>query len=208
MDCLILNGNTRPSGLDAWIRVFATEMENGGCAVTIHSLRDEDIGFCNGCWTCWWATPGRCVKKDGMERILGEAVKADLIVYASPLVLGTASSLVKKAQDRFIPLVHPYIELVNGECHHRRRYPKTADIAFVAEPAKDDDARDFGIVRAMHERLARNMRCRLRFFATTGQSGRDVARAALGGLQPAEGGLASSGRPAAAQASAEERMRA
>jgi multimeric flavodoxin WrbA len=208
MDSLILNGNPRPSGFDAWVRGFATEMEGGGSAVTIRTLRDEDIGFCNGCWTCWWATPGRCVKKDGMETILREAVKADLIIYASPLVMGTASSLVKKAQDRFIPLVHPYIELVDGECHHRRRYPKTADIAFITELGKDDEERDLEIVRAMHERLARNMRCRFSFFATTAQTERDVAREAMGERGPAGENSSRFGKPAAALAAGEEGMRA
>jgi hypothetical protein len=190
MDCLILNGNPRPSGFDAWVRGFATEMEGGGSAVTIRTLRDEDIGFCNGCWTCWWATPGRCVKKDGMETILREAVKADLVIYASPLVMGTASSLVKKAQDRFIPLVHPYIELVDGEL------------------GKDDEERDLEIVRAMHERLARNMRCRFSFFATTAQTERDVAREAMGERGPAGENSSRFGKPAAALAAGEEGMRA
>ncbi len=179
MKCLILNGNPAPSGFDAWIEGFAADMEGGGAAASIRILRDEKIGYCTGCWSCWLKTPGRCAIKDGMEGILREAVRADLVVYASPLILGATSALVKKVQDRMIPLVHPYIEIVGGECHHRRRYPRTPDLGLIVEPGRDDGQRDLDIVRTMHERLAMNMRSRFRLFATTASAGKEAAHEAI-----------------------------
>ena len=45
------------------------------------------------------------------------------------------SAKLKTVNDRSIPLVHPYIEIVNDECHHIKRYdeyPKLARIFNIA----------------------------------------------------------------------------
>jgi hypothetical protein len=180
MNCLILNGNPRPSGFDAWIEGFAKDMEGAGAGASIMMLRELRIACCTGCWSCWLADPGRCAIQDDMEAVLRAAIRADLIVYASPLVLGAPSALVKKVQDRMIPMVHPYIEIVGGECHHRRRYPRSADLGLVLEPGPQDGPRDLEIVRRMHERLARNMRSRLRLCVTTDKGTEEAAREAIG----------------------------
>jgi multimeric flavodoxin WrbA len=104
-----------------------------------------------------------------MTEIYPEMVRADLVIWASPLVLGNVSALTKKAQDRFIPLLHPYIRLVDGECHHRKRYERNADIGLIIEPAAHDNEDDCDFVRRAFERYSRNARSRLRLFATSGK---------------------------------------
>ena len=98
-------------------------------------LEDLDIHYCTGCWTCWWKTPGRCVFTDGMERILPAMTTAELVIIATPTLFGMPAAEMKKALDRTIPLVHPYIELVDGECHHRKRYPRYPKLALWADTA-------------------------------------------------------------------------
>jgi multimeric flavodoxin WrbA len=102
-----------------------------------------------------------------MATLYPKMVKADLVVWASPLILGTISALTKKAQDRFIPLTHPYVELVDGECHHRHRYAHNADVGLIVEATADDTEADLAIVRRFFERFSRNTRTKLRLFATT-----------------------------------------
>jgi multimeric flavodoxin WrbA len=167
MECLIMNGNPEPSGFDDYLSGFAREMERKGHAAKRVDLRDIDIKYCSGCWACWWKTPGRCAFHDGMAGLYPEIVKADLIVWASPLVLGTMSALMKKAQDRFIPLIHPYIVLSKGEMHHRRRYERNADLALIVEAGADDGEEDLALARAFFERFSLNTRSKLRLFATT-----------------------------------------
>src|ERR1035437_3288965 len=108
-----------------------------GHEVTRIDLRDLDIKFCTGCWSCWWATPGKCVFRDHMLQIYPEMVAAELIIWASPLILGHVSALTKTAQDRFIPLAHPYIEVVDGECHHRKRYEHNANVGLFVGHTSD-----------------------------------------------------------------------
>ena len=163
MRILLLNGNPDPGNtawersLDAWARTQVRE----GNAVSRKDLRDLRIRFCTGCWSCWYTTPGLCAIRDDMASLYPEMLGSDLTVWASPLVLGNVSALVKKTQDRFIPLLHPFFELDRGEMHHRRRYPKDIDMGLIVGKGPTDTNEDLEIVRTLHERLARNGRGRL-----------------------------------------------
>ena len=182
MEILILNGNPDPAhrAWEEYLGTFAKALTRVGAGVRTCTLREMDIHYCTGCWSCWWKTPGLCTFKDDMTGVYPVMLASDLVVWASPLVLGNVSALTKKAQDRFIPLLHPYIELVNGESHHRRRYPKDIDMGLIIETADGDTREDAEIVRHMHERLALNGRGRLRFFATTARGAEEVANEAVG----------------------------
>jgi multimeric flavodoxin WrbA len=166
MQCLILNGNPNPSPFDDYLTRFAAALGERGHHAERIDLRDANLHYCVGCWTCWWKTPGRCAIKDDMVALYPKMVQAELIVWASPLVLGTVSALTKQVQDRFVPLAHPYIELVDGECHHRHRYAHNADLGLIVEPTADDREADLAIVREFFARFSRNTRTRLRLFAT------------------------------------------
>lgn len=175
MNCLILNGNPEPSGFDDYLTCFQAEMIGRGATVERIDLRDLDFRFCTGCWSCWWATPGLCAHKDDMAGLYPKMVEADLVVWASPLILGTVSALLKKAQDRFIPLAHPYIKVVEGECHHRHRYQKNADIGLIVGPTADDDEEDLRIAREFFRRFSLNSRTAFRLFATTATPVKEAA---------------------------------
>jgi multimeric flavodoxin WrbA len=117
--------------------------------------------------------------KDDMMAIYPKMAAADLVVWASPLVLGTVSALTKQVQDRFIPLAHPYIELVDGECHHRHRYAHNADIGVIVAPTPEDSDEDVAIVRGFYQRFSRNTRTCLRLFATPKTPVTEAAHEAL-----------------------------
>jgi multimeric flavodoxin WrbA len=165
MRCLVLNGNPEPSAFDDYLAGFVRALVQQGHHAECVALRHLKLRYCVGCWTCWWKTPGLCAMKDDMDGLYPKMVRADLVVWASPLVLGTVSALTKTVQDRFVPLAHPYIELVDGECHHRHRYAHNADVGVIVQPTPDDDERDVTIVRRFFERFSRNTRTRLRLFA-------------------------------------------
>lgn len=177
MECLILNGNPAASDFDAWLDRYARSLEQMGHTPARVDLRDRNIGFCTGCWACWWRTPGLCALKDDMEDILPAMARADLVVWASPLVLGAPSALLKTAQDRFIPLAHPYILLDDGECHHRHRYDHNADIAFVMAMGPGDTPEDGEIAGNFFRRYARNTRTALRLVTTTEMPPEEAAHA-------------------------------
>ncbi len=183
MELIILNGNPDPARAEweGYIGAFERALREAGALVKVHALRDMDIGYCTGCWSCWWATPGLCARRDSMAALYPEILSADVIVWASPLVMGNVSALTKKTQDRIIPLLHPYFELVNGESHHRRRYPgKNLDMGLIIQAGPGDTGEDEEIVRRLHERLALNGRGRLRFFSTTARAAEEAAHEAVG----------------------------
>jgi multimeric flavodoxin WrbA len=179
MRCLILNGNPEPSSFDDYLARFTQALEQQGHVAERIDLRNLNLRYCAGCWTCWWKTPGLCALKDDMAGIYPKMVQADLILWASPLVVGTVSALLKKVQDRFVPLAHPYIELVDGECHHRHRYPHNADLGVIVEVTAEDTDVDLAITRELFARFSRNTRTRFRLFAATTTSALEAAREAL-----------------------------
>lgn len=180
MDCLILNGNPKPSDFDDYLEGFAAELRRRKHAARRLDLRDLRLDPCVGCWSCWWKTPGHCARKDDMASLYPSMVAADLVVWASPLVLGTVSALLKTAQDRFVPLAHPYIEIVDGECHHRHRYVRNADIGLIVERDASDTDEDVAITRRLFERFGKNTRSRLRVVAEAHtMTSEEAAHAAL-----------------------------
>jgi multimeric flavodoxin WrbA len=179
MYCLVLNGNPEPSAFDDYLESFTTALQRQGHQSRRIDLRCLDVKYCNGCWSCWWATPGLCARNDDMVSLYPELVKADLVVWASPLILGAITSLLKKVQERFIPLAHPYVLIADGECHHHHRYAHNADIGLIVGPTADDTEEDLTIARALFQRFSLNTRTRLKVFATPATPIEEVIHDAL-----------------------------
>jgi hypothetical protein len=104
-------------------------------------LTERNVKGCIGCWTCWWATPGRCVHKD-LDEFYHEYITADKAVYFSKVSKGFISSSLKTIFDRMLPLYLPYISYDTGESMHVKRYEKYPDIEFYYDGEfEDEDSR-------------------------------------------------------------------
>ncbi|MBN2049786.1 MAG: flavodoxin family protein [Spirochaetales bacterium] len=145
-----------------------------GHTILRYDLTSLDLHYCTGCFTCWWKTPGRCMYKDDMEVLYPEILKSDLLLFASPLVMGLPSYLIKECQDRLIPLLHPYITLINGECHHRKRYDRYPDIALITRKEKDTEKEDIELLRHLHRRLALNFHSTFRGVGFTDMTNEEI----------------------------------
>lgn len=164
MRILFVDGN--PSAEDAVYggRLAAMERAVAGHDVTSFCLRGKAIHSCIGCFACWTRTPGTCIFQDDHVDLLRLFLKSDVAVFASPLIVGFYSALLKTAIDRVIPLVLPYIELADGECRHPLRYGRAMPkMAFLYEPEEDTDEEDLRIVSTAFERFARNGHTRFLF---------------------------------------------
>ena len=131
--------------------------------VSVFHLNKMNLHYCTGCWSCWWKTPGRCAINDDAEEIFKSVINSDFVVFASPLIAGFTSSVLKKITDRLIVLLHPYIELIHGECHHRKRYVKYPDFGLLLEKESDTDSEDLQIVNDIYNRFALNFHCQKKF---------------------------------------------
>lgn len=92
---------------------------------------DGTIKPCVGCFGCWTKTPGQCVIRDGYERMGALIHKAEEVVIISEFTYGGLSPFVKNVLDRSISFVLPYFEIINGEMHHKSRYPEQKPITFI-----------------------------------------------------------------------------
>lgn len=93
-------------------------------------LGEESIKACIGCWNCWLKTPGRCIMKDQMAESYPEYINSDTVVLLMDTAQGFINHQAKAFFDRSIPHYNPYIEVVDGECHHVARYNRYPDLVF------------------------------------------------------------------------------
>ena len=68
------------------------------------------------------------------------------LIWASPLYKGYVSSMLRMVQERMIPLLHPYVEVVNGEIHHRKRYGNYPGHGVIVEKESDSTSEELMIV--------------------------------------------------------------
>lgn len=94
------------------------------------ALGSEAIKACIGCWTCWLRTPGKCAHKDAMAESYSDYVNSDKVILLMDTAQGFINHCAKAFIDRTIPHYHPYIELVDGECHHKARYERHPELHF------------------------------------------------------------------------------
>jgi multimeric flavodoxin WrbA len=176
MRITILNGEPdAQSEFDAYLGEYAEALAENGHTVERLDLRDLDLKGCSGCWGCWVKTPGECAKHDDSARICRSVLGSDLTVLASPVRMGFTSSLLKRAADQMIPLVHPYFVIEGGEMHHRARYERYPKMGLILAPGADTDDEDLQITEHLWSRMARNLKSPLAFTVIATASAREAA---------------------------------
>ena len=158
MKITILNGDMHKgeSDFSVYIEKLSDKLMQQH-TVTVFALHKMNLHYCTGCFNCWWKTPGICTTKDDADEVLKSVVDSDFLIFASPLMAGFTSSALKKINDRFVALLHPYIELKSGECHHKKRYEKYPDFGLLLQKEPDTDAEDIAIVNDIYDRLSLNL---------------------------------------------------
>ena len=163
MKLTILNGNPDPAnvGFDRYVETLAKAL--GRHEVEELRLRELRIRRCCGCFGCWIKTPGVCLRRDEDE-ILGRAIlNADLTVFASPILMGFTSSLLRRASEKILPLLLPYFRMIDGEVRHELRYSSMPEFALLLQREEDTDDEDLEIITEIYNQIAREGRASLRF---------------------------------------------
>ncbi len=163
--CLIYGEGIQDIDLQNGVNELSTELKKTN-QVDLFCLDEMNLKFCVGCWTCWWKEPGRCIHKDDGDKIFESVINSDFIVFISPLRAGFISSSLKKITDRLIVLLHPYIQFVNNESHHHKRYEKYPDFGLIVKKESDTDDEDLKIVKDMYDRFAINFHNKQAFIKT------------------------------------------
>ncbi|HPR61358.1 MAG TPA: NAD(P)H-dependent oxidoreductase [Prolixibacteraceae bacterium] len=145
---------------------LASALIDKGHHVSLFKAKNMKINYCTGCWSCWWKSPGICMHTDDMPQLYGSYISSDLVIHYSPIIAGFVSSVLKTVNDRSIPLVHPYMALVNGECHHCSRYKKYPLLGLIID-SENADSDDLELTKDLYARFALNLKSELKYFETT-----------------------------------------
>lgn len=183
MKITILNGSPAEHefALDAYLLRLQKNIIAKGHTCENLILRDLDADFCTGCWACWVKTPGLCVFKDDSHDVCRAVINADFVLFASPVIMGFFSGVMKKFMDKLIPLVHPYVTVDRGEAHHWRRY-KRRDYplcGLLLEKTPETDVEDLEIIQAIHNRTMLNLKTKNVLTMLSDQPVEEVADAIL-----------------------------
>ena len=120
MKILALNSSPRKArgGTALILNAFLEGAKDAGAEVELLYVHDLEIKPCLGCFACWVKTPGICVQKDDMVKVLEKRRKADAVILATPVYVDGMTSTLKVVLDRSIPLVKPFFELRDDHCRH------------------------------------------------------------------------------------------
>jgi hypothetical protein len=118
-------------------------------------LGEQPVTPCTGCWNCWLKTPGKCVIRDVMDTTRSHYVNSDTVILLLDTAQGFINHKAKAFIDRTIPHYHPYIEIVDGECHHVARYERYPTMVFYYDiggltPQEDQLIEDYLYRTAYH----------------------------------------------------------
>lgn len=122
MKILTLQGGARKKGNTATVLSWVKqELLSLGHDVTSITLQDKDIRGCLACGKCKETIDGvACIQKDDAIAILDEMVKADLVLFTSPLyfwgLAGPLKSLIDRTYSLYIDYHKPtHASLVEGQ---------------------------------------------------------------------------------------------
>ncbi len=109
---VILLGSPRKTGTsktEILTTAVADGFRNAGAEVETIYLRDKEIHPCQGCFSCWTKTPGKCIFNDDVAGIMKKSDEADLLVFAAPLYHFGIPALMKAYIERTLPMIQPFL---------------------------------------------------------------------------------------------------
>ena len=92
-----INGNS-----EVLANEFARGSKDAGHNVEVIKLRDYNLKYCNGCYACH--KTGKCIYNDGMNELSEKLLRADVIVFATPVYFYSMSGQLKVFIDRLVPV--------------------------------------------------------------------------------------------------------
>lgn len=75
---------------DILLGSFLAGAKSAGTEIEKICLYDCTIEYCHGCWLKCWTTDNSCARwNDDMDRLHGKMLGSDLVVFCSPVFMGT-----------------------------------------------------------------------------------------------------------------------
>lgn len=129
---LILDGSSAGDATGERVaRALASALAARGVEGEVVTLRECRIGACAGDFGCWLKHPGVCMTEDDNRRLTAAVINSDLVAYLGPITFGGWAPQLKRLIDHQIQNISPLFLRVDGETHHRKRYPHYPDLLAV-----------------------------------------------------------------------------
>ena len=163
MKLTVFNGSPRgeDSNSNRIAQEFMTGAKEAGAEVENVFLAKRNIKHCQGCFKCWYKTPGKCVIRDDMEGLIQKFVSSDIVVFAMSLYVDNVTGIMKDFMDRLIPIIDPHFyKDENGECRHEKRYKKYPKLVVISNSGFPERSH-FQVLELLFRRVARNLRTKV-----------------------------------------------
>ncbi len=123
MKVIAINGSPHGDKGNTWLILgpFLEGMRAAGAEVKVFETKSLTIRPCQGEYSCWFRTPGRCFQDDDMQTLLPELLTANVLVLATPLYVDGMAGPLKMVVDRMIPMGEPRIVSREDHCRHPGR---------------------------------------------------------------------------------------
>ena len=151
MKLLVFNGSPRKSNgtTDVLLEAFIEGAKSSGADVEKHHVVDLNINGCRGCFNCWWVTPGKCVQRDDMDKLLPAIADADVMLLGTPIYGRNVTHYLQKLLERTFVFTLPEMVAREGETSHPARISKFPRLVLAATCGFPDTS-NFDIVRALY----------------------------------------------------------
>lgn len=161
MKILILNGspNLDKGNTGRILAALEKGLEIKKPEITTKYIYQLNIKPCQGCFTCWTKTPGKCIHRDDMDEILPILAESDMLIIGTPVYIDGMTGPMKTFIDRIIPAGKGSVELRNDHLRHLLRDNWKKKKIVLVSPSSFTEMDNFHPLVTHVKGIARHLNC-------------------------------------------------